>query len=34
MATKFLKGTSQFLAPKKSEKSAIYRDIELKFGID
>ena len=26
-------GTSQDLAPKKSEKSAICRDIELKFGI-
>ena len=26
-------GTSQDLAPQKSEKSAICRDIELKFGI-
>ena len=32
MAT-ITEGTSQDLAPKKSEKSAIYRDIELKFGI-
>ena len=29
---KITEGTSQDLAPKKSEKSAICRDIELKFG--
>ena len=28
------KGTSQNLAPKKSEKSAICKDIELKFAIE
>ena len=31
---KITEGTSQDLAPKKSEKSAICKDIELKFGID
>ena len=31
---KITKGTSQNLAPKKSEKSAIFKDIELKFGIE
>ena len=31
---KITKGASQNLAPKKSEKSAICRDIELKFGIE
>ena len=31
---KITKGTSQNLAPKKSEKSAIYKDIELKFVIE
>ena len=31
---KITKGTSQNLAPKKSEKSAIRKDIELKFGIE
>ena len=31
---KLTKGTSQNLAPKKSEKSAICKDIELKFGIE
>ena len=31
---KITKGTSQKLAPKKCEKSAICKDIELKFGID
>ena len=31
---KFTKGTSQNLASKKSEKSVICKDIELKFGID
>ena len=31
---KITEGTSQDLAPKKSEKSAICRDIELKFGIE
>ena len=31
---KITKGTSQSLAPKKSEQSAIYKDIELKFGIE
>ena len=30
---KITEGTSQDLAPQKSEKSAICRDIELKFGI-
>ena len=30
---KITEGTSQDLAPKKSEKSATCRDIELKFGI-
>ena len=34
MATKLQKGTSQNLAPKKSEKSAICKDIEMKFGIE
>ena len=28
------KGTSQNLAPKKSEKSAICKNLELKFGIE
>ena len=32
-SNKITEGTSQDLAPKKSEKSAICRDIELKFGI-
>ena len=31
---KITNGTSQNLAPKKSEKSAICKDIELKFGIE
>ena len=31
---KITKGTSQNLASKKSEKSAICKDIELKFGIE
>ena len=31
---KIIEGTSQNLAPKKSEKSAICKDIELKFGIE
>ena len=31
---KIIKGTSQNLAPKKSKKSAICKDIELKFGIE
>ena len=31
---KITEGTSQDLAPKESEKSAICKDIELKFGID
>ena len=31
---KITDGTSQDLAKKKSEKSAICKDIELKFGID
>ena len=31
---KITKGTSQNLAPKRSEKSAICKDIELKFGIE
>ena len=31
---KITKGTVQNLAPKKSEKSAICQDIELKFGIE
>ena len=31
---KITKGTSQNLAPKKSEKSAICKDIELKFRIE
>ena len=31
---KITKGTLQNLAPKKSEKSAICKDIELKFGIE
>ena len=31
---KITKGTSQNFAPKKSEKSAICKDIELKFGIE
>ena len=33
MATK-LQNTSQNLAPKKSEKSVICKDIELKFSIE
>ena len=32
--SKITKGTSQNLAPKKSEKSAICKDIELTFGIE
>ena len=32
-SNKLTEGTSQDLAPQKSEKSAIWRDIELKFGI-
>ena len=32
-SNKITEGTSQDLAPQKSEKSAICRDIELKFGI-
>ena len=32
--SKITKGTSQNLARKKSEKSAICKDIELKFGIE
>ena len=32
--SKITKGTSQNLGLKKSEKSAICQDIELKFGID
>ena len=32
--SKITEGTSQDLAPKKSEKSAICKDIELKFGIE
>ena len=31
---KITNGTLQNLAPKKSEKSAICKDIELKFGIE
>ena len=31
---KITKGTPQNLAPKKSERSAICKDIELKFGIE
>ena len=31
---KITKGTSQNFTPKKSEKSAICKDIELKFGIE
>ena len=31
---KITEGTSQDFAPQKSEKSAICRDIELKFGIE
>ena len=31
---KITEGTSQDLAPKKREKSAICKDIELKFGIE
>ena len=31
---KFTEGTLQYFAPKKSEKSAICKDIELKFGIE
>ena len=31
---KLTRGTSQNLAPKESEKSAICKDIELKFGIE
>ena len=31
---KITKGTSQNLAPKKSETSVVCKDIELKFGID
>ena len=34
MATKLKIGTSQDLVSKKSEKSAICKDIELKFGIE
>ena len=34
METKLQKGTWQDLAPKKSEKSAICKYIELKFGIE
>ena len=34
MATKLQKVTSQNLSLKKSEKSAICKDIELKFGIE
>ena len=34
MATKLQKVPLQDLAPKKSEKSAICKDIELKFGIE
>ena len=30
---KITEGTSQDLAPKKSEKSSICKDIDLKFGI-
>ena len=33
-SNKITKGTSQNLAPKKSEKSAVCNDIELKFGIE
>ena len=33
MATKLQKVPPQDLAPKESEKSAICKDIELKFGI-
>ena len=33
-SNKITKGTSQNFAPKKSEKSAIFKDIELKFGIE
>ena len=33
MAIKLQKGTSQDLGPQKSEKSAICKDIELKFCI-
>ena len=31
---KITKGTSQNFAPKKSEKSAICKDVELKIGIE
>ena len=31
---KITKGTSQNFAPKKSEKPVIFKDIELKFGIE
>ena len=31
---KITKGTSQNFAPKKREKSAIFKDIELKFGME
>ena len=31
---KITKGTSQNLAPKKSEKSVICKDVQLKFGIE
>ena len=34
MAAKLQKVTLQDLAPKKSEKSAICKDIELKFGTE
>ena len=34
MATKLQKVPRRNLAPKKSEKSAICKDIELKFGIE
>ena len=34
IGNKTTNGTSQNLAPKKSEKSAICKDIELKFGIE
>ena len=34
MTTKLQKVTWQDLAPKKSKKSAICEDIELKFGIE
>ena len=34
MTTKLQKVPRRILAPKKSEKSAICKDIELKFGIE